>query len=74
MQLISNARNLLARSSVFIILARGLNDRVSFFAQTVNAIVFKYHMSVTFRHYSWGYTIRYIKQKADQIYEKKKEK
>ena len=43
MQLISNARTLLARSSVFIILARGLNDRVSFFAQTVNAIVFKYH-------------------------------
>ena len=65
MQLISNARNLLARSSVFIILARGLNDRVSFFAQTVNAIVFKYHMSVTFRHYPLGYTIRHIKQKSD---------
>ena len=41
MQLISNERNLLARPSVFIILARGLNDRVSFFTQTVIAIVFK---------------------------------
>ena len=34
-----------------MIFARVLNDLVSFFAKNVIAIVFKYHMSVTFRHY-----------------------